>query len=109
MIDPTSERLIPLKEVADFIPSIRGKGKRLNISTAWRWCLEGVRGRKLDSIVVGGSRYTSVEGIGRFVAALNDGGDHDDQPTPAARMRTPRQRAAAHAAAEKRLDAAGIR
>jgi hypothetical protein len=35
-------------------------------NTLWRWGLTGTRGRKLETILIGGVRYTSLEAIRRF-------------------------------------------
>jgi len=40
-------------------------------ATLHRWRLRGVRGHFLESILVGGSRYTSTEAIRRFIDACN--------------------------------------
>lgn len=39
------------------------------VSTVWRWCTRGIRTVHLESINVGGRRYTSKEAFERFVAA----------------------------------------
>ena len=63
MIDPLREKLIRLsKAVIPGAPSI---------CTRWRWCLHGVRGVRLESVRVGGRRYTSAEAVGRFLLELN--------------------------------------
>ncbi len=66
MIDITEESLIPLSEVAAYVPSSR-PGKRLNVATVWRWATAGVGGHRLETVKVGGSTYTSVEAVKRFV------------------------------------------
>lgn len=43
----------------------------VNPSTVWRWTLRGCRGHKLETLLVGGQRYTSVEALERFVERLN--------------------------------------
>lgn len=40
-------------------------------ATAWRWALRGVGGVKLESIKIGGTRYTSREACRRFLERLN--------------------------------------
>jgi len=40
-----------------------------------RWALEGSRGVKLESIRIGGFRYTSAEAVQRFIAAMNKDAD----------------------------------
>ena len=60
MIDITQETVIPITEAAQHIPG------RPSIPTLWRWVLKGTRGNKLESILVGGRRFTSVEAIQRY-------------------------------------------
>lgn len=72
----------------------------VNPATAWRWCLRGCRGIRLQSILIGGVRFTSREACDRFLAALN--GNPSPQP-PALPTRSPRAEAAA-----RKLDALGI-
>jgi uncharacterized protein DUF1580 len=67
MIDVDKELLVPLAEVPKLLPTRRGK--RVHISTVFRWIRSGARGRVLDSILVGGIRYTSREEISRFLTA----------------------------------------
>jgi hypothetical protein len=80
MIDLTTESLIRLHDVGNYIPSSRA-GKRLGKAVAFRWALRGVRGTKLETLKVGGCRFTTVEAIQRFVAALN--------PNPASANKPP--------------------
>ena len=97
MIDIASETLLTIREAPASIPG------RPHISTAWRWILRGVGGRKLETVLVGGRRYTSKEAIERFIeqgtAAANGEPVH---------TRTAKQRARAIAQAERELAAAGI-
>ncbi len=86
MIDSERETLVRLTRAR--IPG------NPHTATVWRWALRGVRGVKLDTLVVGGVRFTSEEAIARFLAALND------QPKP-----PPPQHAAEDAG--KRLAAMG--
>ena len=69
-------------------------------ATAWRWCLRGCRGSRLESLLIGGVRYTSRQACDRFIAALN--GSPTPQ-TPTSPTRTSRADAAA-----RKLDALGI-
>lgn len=98
-MDLLSENLIPMGKAASHIP---GRPSR---STLERWRIRGVRGRVLETCLVGGRHFTSLEAIKRFLRGENDGnGDgaslkpHGSSPTP-----TQRRREAAAAAAE--LDA----
>jgi hypothetical protein len=101
-----SERLIPLNDAARLLA---GPGRRrIHKVTTWRWATKGLsrRGRgpvgriRLETIKVGGTRYTTFEAIGRFAAALDGRGDG----VMAAAVRTPRQRRA-----ESRMAAAELR
>lgn len=63
-------------------------GRRKSLATLHRYRLNGVRGVKLETVLIGGLRYTSREAIDRFIAAQNA----DDAPsvpvmTPARRQR----------------------
>jgi hypothetical protein len=94
LIDIKWERLILLCEAAAILPS------RPSIATLWRWRTRGIRGRKLESLTIGGRVYTTVEALERF-AQHNVREDHIV-------IRTPAQRARAIRAAERDLDDAGI-
>lgn len=97
MIDLQTETIISVTEAPKHIPG------RPSVATIWRWVLNGTRAGKLDSILIGGRRFTSVEAIQRFAdlsTAVADG-----QPAPA---RTTRQREKAVRAAERELQEAGI-
>ncbi|MEM7518373.1 MAG: DUF1580 domain-containing protein [Planctomycetota bacterium] len=59
------EQLIAIPDVPDFLPTRRGK--KLHISTVYRWVLKGARGKVLDSAMLGGIRYTSLEALERFL------------------------------------------
>jgi hypothetical protein len=64
-IDRESETLIGLPEA-----SRRTVGKP-NLSTLHRWRLSGCRGHRLETILIGGRRYTSLQAMERFFAAIN--------------------------------------
>ena len=74
MIDLTEAEAISLGEVPRHVPPGRG-GRRVNASTVARWCLRGVRGVRLESVVVGGRRYTDRAAIARFIAATTAAGE----------------------------------
>lgn len=71
MIDITTERLIPLKDVPklEFLPQRRA-GSRLAVSTVFRWTLNSRHGRRLESVMVGGMRCTSLQALQRFFNTL---------------------------------------
>lgn len=95
----STESLITLRAASKLIPGRRGRG--VNLSTIWRWCLYGARGVKLDSITIGGARYTSKEAIARFIEKCSH-----NEAEPAGRPS--RARASSHARAVKELQEAGI-
>jgi hypothetical protein len=97
MIDPNTEELISCSEAAKGIPG------RPNTSTVWRWQQRGVRGIKLESVLVGGKRMTSREAVDRFIAAVNAAADGEQvQPE------TPAQRQRAIESAEREAEALGV-
>lgn len=84
--------------------SVTAAAKRLNISTgcAWRWVLYGVRGGvRLESQLIGGKRFTSVEAIERFVSRINS------EPGMTPTIGTTKQREAAIRRAEAEVAEAG--
>ena len=93
MIDLKSERTVPLNKAPQFVPG------HPHLSTIWRWYLRGVRGVKLETLVVGGRRFTSVEAIERFCERLS---------RPAAVRGALHAEATTSTAVEKELDRARI-
>lgn len=82
--------------------SALARSQNVNTATVWRWGTKGVRGVKLETIVIGGRRVTTQEAFERFVAATNP----EATATPPAP--TPHERRKAIAAAERELAKAGI-
>jgi excisionase family DNA binding protein len=66
MIDHTTEQLITPGEAAKLLPS-GVPGRRVHVSTVHRW----IAAKELDSLRIGGRRFTSVEAVGRFIAYSN--------------------------------------
>jgi hypothetical protein len=97
MIDVGTETLIRFDEAQKAFP---GK-KRVSLATLHRWRLRGVRGVTLETLVVGGARFTSVEAIARFVQAQNS-------PESAGAQLTIEQRRARSEAARAELAGRGI-
>ena len=65
MIELSSETPITIAEVPLHIP--RRHGRMVHYSTVYRWMTKGVRGRKLESLLIGGVRYTTLEALARFL------------------------------------------
>lgn len=61
------ESLLTLSEAARRLPG------RPHLSTVWRWATRGVgpRRTRLDTVRIGGRRYTSAQALSRFVAAIS--------------------------------------
>jgi hypothetical protein len=97
MIDTTAEKMIRVGEAANHIPG------HPHVATVWRWALRGVRGVKLETVLVGAQRFTSHEAIERFIVATTAKANGESAP-----VRTPRQRERAIDRAEKELAAEGI-
>ncbi len=70
-------------------------------ATLNRWRLRGVRGVKLETLLIGGQRFTSREAIRRFIESQN-------QPQAAEPSMTAAERQARSAAARAVLQARGI-
>ena len=96
-IDVEREDLIHFPEATRAFPG----RKRLSLATLHRWRLHGVRGVRLDTLLIGGLRYTSREAIGRFIAAQNA----DQQPAP---QITAKQRQRQSESARAELERIGI-
>jgi hypothetical protein len=65
MIDTQREKL---RLLAKSSPDVPGNP---HPSTLVRWALRGIRGLKLETVVIGGRRYTSIEAIHRFISTLS--------------------------------------
>lgn len=94
MIDVASETLLTLPDASKRLPN------RPSLCTLWRWRNKGVRGRRLESVTIGGLVYTSLEALARF--ALQNGADN--APT----IRSPAKREREIRRAEAALAAKGI-
>lgn len=62
---PLSQQTLSLRQASNILP---GNPSR---STLSRWAHHGVHGVKLDTILVGGRRFTTSEAIEHFIAALS--------------------------------------
>jgi hypothetical protein len=63
-------------------------GRRASLASLHRWRLNGVRGVKLETVLICGLRYTSLEAIDRFITAQNA----DDAPAAPVITATQRRR-----------------
>lgn len=67
MIDREKEAILSIRDAGDCF----GTPKKVNRSTIYRWVFKGIRGAKLETLVIGSQRYTSREAISRFIACQN--------------------------------------
>lgn len=68
MLDLTNETGLSLSEATKQLPSLGGR--RLDVSTLWRWCRRGVRGVRLEYVRLGRRIITSREALARFAQRL---------------------------------------
>jgi len=107
-IDIHTERVVSLTDATHFLPERRA-GKRPNVATLYRWSNDGCRGVRLEYIMVGATRCTSLEALQRFFDALTIATEGEraavTAPSP---PRFSRQRQREIEAAEKRFARAGV-
>jgi hypothetical protein len=68
-IDIQTETVLPFAAAARRLPRLRAD-RPVNPATLWRWGSHGLRGVRLETCRVGGTRCTSMEALARFFAAL---------------------------------------
>lgn len=95
MVELLEEKRITLTELA--------KRENFNVATIFRWANRGCRGVRLETFMVGGRRFTTVEAFGRFVAQTTAAANAMGLPVSTAKTRE-----SEIAAAERELAAAGI-
>jgi hypothetical protein len=66
MIDTRNETLLTLSRAAKDVPG------HPHLSTLVRWATRGVKSVRLETILIGGRRFTSREAIQRFIARLSE-------------------------------------
>jgi hypothetical protein len=96
-IDIHSDEVLTLSQAAKRLPN------HPHVSTVWRWHLRGIRGVHLETILIGGQRYTSAEALQLFIEQTTAATAGKLKPE-----RTDRQRRRAQKAAERDLAKAGI-
>ena len=77
-IDLTKEPPISFDEASKFL----AESCRPSYSTWWRWWKRGIKGKRLETVCIGGRRYTTAEAVQRWVAAVTAAAA--GEPTPAA-------------------------
>ena len=51
---------------------------RVSTSSVWRWHLTGVKGRKLDSFLLGGRRYVTRQQLEKFCSHISESETQSD-------------------------------
>lgn len=69
MIELGTEELMTLTAATRVLPH-RRRHRPVNVSTLHRWATRGLRGVRLETVQVGGTKCTSREALDRFFAAL---------------------------------------
>ena len=67
-IDAEHEELMTLTEAAKLLPRVNGR--RVAVSTLWRWCRKGLRGVHLEYLRMGRNIVTSRAALYRFFTGL---------------------------------------
>ncbi len=63
-IDINHDQLVELRSVPKLLE--KQIGKRLNLSTLYRWQSRGIAGIKLETVAIGGARFTTLEALNVF-------------------------------------------
>lgn len=76
-LDLQTESPVQLSDVPKLLP--KRNGKKVHYSTVYRWVTKGTRGRILESMLVGGVRYTTIAALNRFfeTTTIQARQDHD--------------------------------
>lgn len=75
MRDISHEELVSFSTARGLVP-----GKRPHLSALYRWAYKGVRGVKLDYVMIGGAKFTSREALQRFFECVTSAADQLSRP-----------------------------
>lgn len=108
MINIAAETILTLSEVPNTLKVARRGGKKLAVSTVFRWA-RGLRGVRLETIRIGGGLCTSAEALQRFFDRLSGAeAEASSGSIAGAVAETPSSRRRAIAAADRELDRLGV-
>jgi hypothetical protein len=74
MIEIDKEDLVLLSDTPKILP--KRNGKAVHLSACYRWMRQGLSGVRLETVLIGGQRFTSKQALNRFwhrVTAVRDG------------------------------------
>ncbi len=74
LVGNASDELLTMQQVAQEL--------KVHISTLHRWRLHGVRGARLDTLLIGGRRMVLRSQLQAFLTALNNGADSQARADP---------------------------
>jgi len=69
-LDAPTDELVSLSEAAKLLPKI--DGRKIAVSTLWRWCRRGLRGEQLRYVRVGRKICTTHAALQRFFNRLTE-------------------------------------
>src|SRR5689334_22581951 len=87
-----STRYITLAQAAGELPR-RRRGRKIHISTLYRWTVSGCRGVKLRYSQLGATRCTTREWLSEFFDQLTAASERDPAPSSLPRIPASRRRA----------------
>ena len=96
-IDIHKEQLLTLEQAARSLPG------HVAPSTIWRWHRKGVRGVRLETVVIGAKRLTSSQALARFATASTAASDRTHAISDANKLPSERDESTRHS-----LEAAGL-
>ncbi len=107
MIRFDGEHLFPLSHAPRKVPPKR-HGRPIHLATVHRWATKGCKGIVLETLQIGGTKYTSSEALQRFFERLTHrdqqpeaAGDHPPEPSQGRSSRD-------HERTERLLDQLGL-
>jgi hypothetical protein len=102
LVDWLGEDIVTFGQAAECLPR-RRRGRKIHVSTFYRWSTVGCRGIILETIQVGATRCTSREALKRFFERLSQPVQASAASPPVGRVRTPTQRQRDSAEAGRKL------
>jgi len=100
VIDLHTSSVVALRDLPDLLP--RRRGRKVHLSTIYRWADRGVGGIRLETTRIGGVLYTSHEALAEFTRLLS-------KDTAGDGLRGSRERLKQRDEAKRRLDDAGVK